>query len=212
MGLGWCNGPRGFGELSSMEPVTAALLPANAPPAQATAPSDFELLYRSRLGAVTSFFARRSDDPETVGDLTAETFLQALRSYSLFDARRGSADGWLFAIARRVFAGHCERTARTRDAHRRLAGHRVLDRDAIAELQDRIDAERSARELVARLQGMSTLEREALELVDLTGLEPRDAARALGVSPGTLRIRLFRARTHLRKDHRGDGQQRNAQF
>jgi DNA-directed RNA polymerase specialized sigma24 family protein len=35
--------------------------------------------------------------------------------------------------------------------------------------------------------------------VDLAGLQPTEAARVLGVAPGTLRMRLMRARARLRK-------------
>lgn len=194
----------GIRQLTSMEPLSASLHVDEREQAGplAAPPVSFEVLYRSRVDAVMGFFARRSGDPETVGDLTAETFLEALRSYGSFDPGRGSAEGWLFAVARRVFARHCEEVARRHLADARLAGHRGLDDDAIAELQERIDAEKSARELVARLQTMPQLEREAIELVDLAGLAPRQAARALGISAGALRVRLFRARAQLRKEHR----------
>lgn len=42
--------------------------------------ADFERLDRAEVDAVTGFFARRSADPETVADLTAETFMEAMRS------------------------------------------------------------------------------------------------------------------------------------
>jgi len=47
---------------------------------------------------------------------------------------------------------------------------------------------------------MPEWDREAVELVDLTGFTPKQAAAALGLSPGTLRVRLFRARVKLRKE------------
>jgi DNA-directed RNA polymerase specialized sigma24 family protein len=40
------------------------------------AAAEFERLYRDNVKAVTSFFARRSADPQTVADLTADTFVQ----------------------------------------------------------------------------------------------------------------------------------------
>jgi DNA-directed RNA polymerase specialized sigma24 family protein len=39
-----------------------------------------------------------------------------------------------------------------------------------------------------------------IELVDLAGLRPREAAAALGLRPGTVRMRLMRARTRLRQE------------
>lgn len=47
-------------------------------------------------------------------------------------------------------------------------------------------------------------ERAAIELVDLDGLTAKEAALALGVSRVAFRKRLSRARTGLRKEHRGN--------
>lgn len=160
----------------------------------------FELLYRATFPAVTGFFARRSRDPQTVADLTADTFLAAMTSYASSPPSVGSERPWLFAIARRVYAKHCERRARRDDATRREASRRVLDDDELAELAERIDAEDRGRELLARLAGLAAIERQAIELVDLAGMTPAEAALTLGVSAGALRVRLFRARARLRKE------------
>ena len=37
-----------------------------------------------------------------------------------------------------------------------------------------------------------------VELVDLAGLRPKEAAQVLGVAPGALRMRLMRGRARLR--------------
>jgi RNA polymerase sigma factor (sigma-70 family) len=165
---------------------------------------EFEGLYRSQVSAVTAYFARRSRDPQTVADLTADTFVEAMRSFGSFDPARGGARPWLFAIARRVYARHCERSARQRDAARRHAARQVLDADETEELVERIDAERDGREAMACLERMSELDRETIELVDLAGLAPKEAAAALGLSSGALRVRLFRARARLRKESGSD--------
>lgn len=162
-------------------------------------PAEFEAVYRANVAGVTAFFARRCGEPQAVGDLTSETFVQAIGSLRSFDPSRGSARAWLFGIARHVFARHCERTAHGSHALSTLAGHRELEDDEVEELAARIDDQRAGRELVARLQELPELERAALELVDLDGLAPREAAAALNISHGALRVRLFRARTRLRK-------------
>lgn len=167
--------------------------------------AEFELVYRAEVGRVTAFFARRSRDPQTVADLTSDTFVAAMTSFAGFDPAKGTARGWLFAIARRVYARHCEQDAHHRDAARRAAGRRVLDTDQITELVTKIDAERAGRELVERLAHLPPLERAAVELVDLAGLTPKEAAAAAAVSPGALRIRLFRARNRLRNTENDDG-------
>jgi RNA polymerase sigma-70 factor (ECF subfamily) len=79
-----------------------------------------------------------------------------------------------------------------------LAGRRELGEDEVDELAGRIDAQRVARQLLAQLEGLPELERVALELVDLAGLTTSEAASALEIAPGALRVRLFRARRRLR--------------
>ncbi len=153
---------------------------------------------------MTAYFARRCAQPQIVADLTSETFVRAAGAFGSFDPQRGSPRAWLFGIAAHVFAWHCTQTANGRDAAARLAGRRTLDVDEIEELAGKIDAERAGRELIERCSELPELERAAVELVDLAGLTPKEAATALGVSRVVLRKRLSRARTRLRKEHQRD--------
>lgn len=161
--------------------------------------AEFEAVYRANVAAVTAYFARRTQDPQTAADLTADTFVAAIRSFGGFDPSKGSPRAWVFGIARHTFARHCAASARDRDAAARLGGHRQLTGDETAEMLDRIDAERSGRVLLEGLASLSAVDREAVDLVHVAGLTPKEAAAALRVSPGALRIRLFRARKRLRE-------------
>jgi len=169
----------------------------DAPPDRA--PAAFEAVYRANIAGVTAFFARRCGEPQAVADLTSETFVEAIGSLGTFDPGRGNARAWLFGIARHVYARHCERTVNGNHALAALAGHRELEHDEAEELAARIDDQQAGRELLRRLDSLPELERAALELVDLDGLRPREAATVLEISHGALRVRLFRARTRLRK-------------
>jgi RNA polymerase sigma factor (sigma-70 family) len=189
------------------------------PPAQGEwvamdgAGAEFERIYRANVAAVTGYFARRSADPQTVADLTADTFIQAITSFATFDPRRGTARGWVFGIAKRVYAAHCKAHSQQRDRVLRLAGRRELAPDHVEELLDRIDAERAGRAMVTELATLAPLDRAAIELVDIAGLRAKEAAGVLGVAPGALRMRLMRTRARLRKaaigtpeeDNRGEG-------
>jgi RNA polymerase sigma factor (sigma-70 family) len=161
--------------------------------------SEFETLYRANVAAVTAYFARRSADPQTVADLTADTFVAAITSFATFDPRKGTSRAWVFGIARRIYAAHCQAHSQQRSRMERLAGRRELDGDEVGELIDRIDAERAGRGLVTELTTLPAADRAVVELVDLAGLQPKEAAQVLGVAPGTLRMRLMRARARLRK-------------
>lgn len=171
--------------------------------------AEFERIYRANAGPVTEYFARRCTDPHTVADLVSDTFVNAMRSYGTFDPRRGSARAWVFGIARRVFASYCETSSHQQDKAQRLGGRRELDADEVEELINRIDAERSGRHLLTELEALPALDRALVELVDLTGLQPKEAASALGISRGAARTRLMRARTRLRKTIR-DTEQGNS--
>jgi RNA polymerase sigma-70 factor (ECF subfamily) len=157
----------------------------------------FEQTYRRNVDGVMGYFARRCRDPQTVADLTSETFVRAAAGFARFDPRRGSDRAWLFGIAAHVFAHHCEQAAGGRTAILRLGGRRTLDLDEIEELTDRIDAERDGAALLSRWEHLPALERSAVELVDLGGLTPKEAAAALGISRVTFRKRLSRARARL---------------
>ena len=171
---------------------------------EGSALAEFEQVYVDNADLVMAYFARRCGEPQVVADLTSETFVRAAGGFATFDPDRGSARAWLFGIAANVFARHCSQSAEARDAAVRLAAQRPLDADETDELTEKIDAQRAGRELMEHCARLPDLERAAVELVDLSGLTPKEAAAALGVSRVVLRKRLSRARARLRKDHHGD--------
>jgi RNA polymerase sigma factor (sigma-70 family) len=163
------------------------------------ATAEFERLYRANVDAVTAYFARRSADPQVVADLTADTFVTVITSFGSFDPGKGTARSWVFGIARHVYAAHCADYGQQQDRLQRLAGRRDLAPDQVEELLDRIDAERAGRDLVIGLGLLPDRDRALVELVDLAGLRPKEAAAALGTTQGAVRMRLMRARAQLRK-------------
>ena len=105
-----------------------------------------------------------------MADLTADTFVQAITSFATFDPRKGTPRAWVFGIARRIYAAHCEAHSQQRSRVERLAGRRELAPDEVGDLIDRIDAERSGRALVTGLTTLPAADRAVVELVDLAGL------------------------------------------
>jgi RNA polymerase sigma-70 factor (ECF subfamily) len=171
------------------------------PPADTGAATEFERLYRANVDAVTAYFARRTADPQVVADLTADTFVAVITGFGSFDPRKGTARAWLFGIAGHVYAAHCAAYSHQQLKLERLGGRRDLGPDEVDELLERVDAERAARGLLSELARLPERDRAVIELVDIAGLPPREAAAALGLTPGTVRMRLMRARARLRKFH-----------
>jgi RNA polymerase sigma-70 factor (ECF subfamily) len=162
----------------------------------------FEAVYRANVAALSAYFARRCSEPQTVADLTSETFLEAIESFRSFDARRGSPRAWLFGIAHHLYARHCATVADGRYAAVRLAAQLTLDDDETEQLAAKIDDQRAGRRLLERCARLPETDRAAIELVDLSGLSIAEAAVAPHTSSGALRVRLFWARARLRNGAR----------
>lgn len=171
------------------------------PPSRSTAltdPEAFTAFYRAHVDDVLRFVTRRVTDPHTAADITAEVFRAVIESAGTFQAERGSPVAWLFGIARHQIAGDNRRRVREAARQQRVAGRRLLDADDIDRLEARIDAAAEVRRLYQRLAELPEPERAVLELVAVDGLSIVQAAQALGIRPGTARVRLFRARRKLR--------------
>jgi RNA polymerase sigma-70 factor (ECF subfamily) len=161
--------------------------------------SMFEAFYREYVELVQRFIARRVDDPHLAADLTAEVFVAAIKSAATYRGD-GTPRAWLLGVARVVVAAELRSRDHERRVVRRIEGRRLLESDDIARIQERVDAAAQARSLYAALGGLPDGERAVLELVALDDLSVVEAAAALGIRPGTARVRLHRARTTLRRE------------
>jgi RNA polymerase sigma-70 factor (ECF subfamily) len=167
--------------------------------------TEYDRLYRQTVGAVLAYFARRSSDPQIVADLTSETFERAAGAFRDLDARKSSARAWLFGIAAEVDAVRSVPPSDGSQADAVAAVRVPLEGSEVAELAAKIDAEHTGRELLAHCGRLSALDRHAIELVELAGLTPEEAAAALGVYTVVLRTRLARARSRLVEENQSDG-------
>lgn len=165
--------------------------------AVATQPAEFEAFYREHLPFVRSYLARRVDDAFAVADLTADVFLEVVRSAGTYRADLGPPRAWLTGITRHVVADHHRSTAREDATVRSLQGRRLLDEDSADRIVHRIAAEAQARSLLAAIAQLPDPLRDVVELVAVDGLAVVDAAAVLGISPGAARVRYHRARRLL---------------
>lgn len=161
--------------------------------------SAFGVFFSRHTRAVTSYAVRRCDSPDDVADLVADTFMIALQASGRYIPETDTALPWLFGIARRVLArqrrrrtGFARLLVKSSNSHPRFQG---MEEDAIAAA---IDAVRSAPALAAALDTLSQGERDVLELVAFDGLSPSEAALVLDITPNAARLKLSRARRHLR--------------
>jgi RNA polymerase sigma-70 factor (ECF subfamily) len=151
-------------------------------------PSDrFESLYRTHAGAVRTFALRRAGSAEA-DDVVAEVFLSAWRR---LDQVPTEPLPWLLGIAR----GALSNRRRTDDRHAALISRLMSEQLA--------DSNRVAGEfdlaMVSALGSLSASDQELLLLVAWERLSSGQLAEMLGLSRGTVAVRLHRARRRLRR-------------
>jgi RNA polymerase sigma-70 factor (ECF subfamily) len=148
---------------------------------------ELEDVFRAHQRAVFAYFLRLVGDRHEAEELTQETFVRACGAAIRF---RGdsSVKTWLFGIARRVLLEFVRAKRLEVNADPNLPERAGPPQH----FDERLDLERA-------FQALSIADREVLMLVDVLGFEPAEAARAMRVEPGTLRVRLHRARARMRE-------------
>lgn len=178
--------------------------PSTCAPAPAT-PS-FDELYACYEQPIYALILRMVGEPEEAVDLTAQTFLHALRAYRQF---RGDAQAstWLYRIAVNL----CKNHFRTRD---RQARHPVLSLDTPADdthvlVREVEDPAPSPHGMMERLELQAAIHealhqlapdlRMAILLRDVQGFAYHEVAELTGCSLDAVKSRIYRARGMLRK-------------
>jgi RNA polymerase sigma factor (sigma-70 family) len=158
----------------------------------------FEALYRASFEDVTRFVARRVDAPGDVADVVAATYALALDSWDRYDPARAPAIAWLLGIARNLLARRLRERAYEQSLLARIDAPSPNGAE-LEELEELIDAVRLAPVVAAAVGRVLTEnERDLFVLVHEDELSVADAARVLGISPVSARMRLARARRRVR--------------
>jgi RNA polymerase sigma factor (sigma-70 family) len=160
-------------------------------------PEVFEIVFRRYADQIQRYVSRRIG-ADAADDVVAETFLLAFRQRDRYDLSRASARPWLYGIATNLIG----RYRRTEIRHYRALARAGID--PVAEsFTDRVDAAVSAsavnRRLAAALAALPAAHRDTLLLVAWGDLSHQEAAAALCVPAGTVRSRITRARSKLRR-------------
>jgi RNA polymerase sigma-70 factor, ECF subfamily len=149
-----------------------------------------QTLYGRHSVRIYRFILRLTADAGTAEDLVSDVFVEVWRSAARFE-NKSRASTWLLAIAR-----HKALSARRRRPHEPL--------DAAQEIEDTADdpetmtekAHRSA--LIRKCLGrLSQAHREVIDLVYYHDKSVEEVAQIVGVSPNTVKTRMFYARARM---------------
>lgn len=159
--------------------------PAMAP----TTAERFESLWTAYYPSVVAYASRRAG-PDLAADVAAAAFAVLWRR---IDDPPTEPLPWLYAVARRELANQRRGDNRREALRTRLRLGRT-DRLSAPDPADGATEGLRARAALARLR---PADREVLMLVAWEGLDPAQAAAALGISPAAFTVRLHRARRRL---------------
>ena len=155
-------------------------------------------LFDAHYTRVFSFVVRRLGDASLAEEVVADVFFEVWRSADRYEGR-SRVSSWLFGIAQLK----CMAADRNRKRSKRSAViptrvehlHAMPDEGELEEVLQMREELRRTRDLLDELpQG----QREVLELAFFDELSYPEIAERLGISQGTVKSRIARARQHLR--------------
>ena len=148
---------------------------------------DFEALYARYYPDVYRFALFLTSDPARAEDLAAETFVRAWGA--LGRVRQPTVKAYLLTITRNLY----------RDGRRRERFVPLGDSPPVAgpSLEAQVERTSMLRGIRARLRGVASGDRRALLMYVVREMSYEEIARALGISVGAVKSRIFRAREAL---------------
>lgn len=159
-------------------------------------PDDFDALFTQHAQPLLAFLTYRLGDRAAAEDVLADTFERALRSRRRFDARRGDAKSWLYAIAVNLVRDSTRRAGAERRA---LAAEieRHPDGGVSPDASTQVETHRLVTEALTVL---SPQERELIALRYGADLTVPEIAALLKLPLTTVEGRLYRALNKLRAE------------
>ncbi len=207
----WNSGVRP-GHLIDVRPATGTAADAASSDAvlwqRATAGQHeaFGVLFDRHSGVVYNYLFWRTADWSAAEDLTAAVFLQAWRRRDQVVFDGDSALPWLLGVGRLLLRNTVRACTRYLAALSRAGAEPVVPPAGLGDPADlitgRLDSEHQMAEVRQSISRLPRQQREVIELCVFGGLDQQAAAISIGVSVGTVKSRLHRARQKLRSELR----------
>ncbi|MFH9421499.1 RNA polymerase sigma factor SigE [Streptomyces sp. NPDC017529] len=187
------HGLKGRGGASD---TTATATFAAEADAQAWTPPSWEEIVSTHSARVYRLAYRLTGNQHDAEDLTQEVFVRVFRSLSTYTP--GTFEGWLHRITTNLFLDMVRRRQRIRfDALGDDAAERLPSREPSP--QQHFNDTHFDADVQQALDTLAPEFRAAVVLCDIEGLSYEEIAATLGVKLGTVRSRIHRGRSHLRK-------------
>ncbi|GAA0606753.1 RNA polymerase sigma factor [Kutzneria viridogrisea] len=160
--------------------------------------SAFTVLYERHAKAVWNYGYRLTASRAAAEDLLSTTFLTAWRRRAEVVLVRDSALPWLYTVTANMARNEHRRLGRFLRLVPKLLSEDV-GRDHAEELAEHAATRQRLARVLAAVDELPASEREAVKLCLLGKVSTEDAAQLLGITEVSVRSRLSRARSRLRK-------------
>jgi len=151
----------------------------------------FEVLYQRHLPWLLVRLGRRCSLPDLVDEVVQDTFVAVWRSARRWDGR-GEVAAWIWGIGIRRLVDALRQRPRPTTELVEFDGHETS-------AEDHVLLGVQYGDVGAALASLSPELRAVVQATVLDGLTTREAARLLGIPPGTVKTRMMRARAQLRE-------------
>ena len=152
-------------------------------------------LYQGRLFGLVLMMVR---DPFEAEEVTQDAFVRAFTRLHLYDENRPFYP-WLATIAVRLSQTWLRQRARVSARETTPLRPEIVDRNIGGNPLSELIADEGGRQLWRMVAALPSGERTAVFMYYQQEMKIIEIARALGVTPGTVKTLLFRARRRLRK-------------
>ncbi len=164
----------------------------------------WERMVRSHTRRIFNYCLRFTGRRDEAEDLTQEIFVRIYRNLGSFRAESGSLQSWILSVARNLIVDHYRKERR----FRAWLGSEEMETMQLEDFKTlnpsrAFEQAEASRLLSLALTALSPDLREAVKLRDLEGMSYHQVAETTGVSEGTVKSRLFRARLLLTKTFSG---------
>ena len=138
-------------------------------------------------------------DPNDAEDVAQQVLMKMMTSMEGFDGR-SKVTSWVYRITRNASLDHQRRRKRERRLAEKAEWLARSEAPRLDDPLDDIEMNRTMRLIRTLLGELPMRQREVFDLVDLQGLEPKEAAELLEMNPNTVRVHLLRARRRMRSE------------
>jgi RNA polymerase sigma-70 factor (ECF subfamily) len=168
---------------------------------------DFYTVYKENYPKIVRYLTQILNDKDLAEDFTQDVFIRVNESLHKFEGR-SKISTWIYKIATNVAYDYFKSAAFQKGTKQTLSGE-FLDKNEQEknvwtgdknEISDQVLERKEMNSCIKRyVQDIKEIYRTVFVLSEYEGLKNKEIADILGLSIDTVKIRLYRARTQLKK-------------